>query len=184
MAKLVSNVYGDAMTSLALEQPERLDVFFEEATVILQVLKEDPEYIRVMTHPEVSEEEKLALIDNVWKGKIQDETVELLHLLVEKHHFGEVIGVFEYFINSIKEYKKIGTCTVTVPMELSDEKKKQVEAKLLETTEYESLEISYEIDPSLIGGMKIRIGDRVVDSSVKTKLNDLTHTLSQVQLGR
>ena len=67
-------------------------------------------------------------------------------------------------------------------MELSDEKKKAIENRLLETTEYKSLEISYEIDPSLIGGMQIRIGDRVVDSSVKTRLNDLAHSLSQIQL--
>ena len=87
-----------------------------------------------------------------------------------------------YFVDEVKEYRKIGKCTVTVPMELSDEKKKAIENRLLETTEYKSLEISYEIDPSLIGGMQIRIGDRVVDSSVKTRLNDLAHSLSQIQL--
>ncbi len=41
----------------------------------------------------------------------------------------------------------------------------------------------YETDPSLIGGMVVRIGDRVVDSSIRTKLNSLTKQLLQIQLG-
>ena len=182
MAKLVSKVYGDAMYALATEQPDRMDELQKEAEAIASILQEDPEFIQIMNHPEVSEEEKQSLLDTVWQGKISDETLELLHLLVEKHHFESVVDVMNYFVDEVKEYRKIGKCTVTVPMELSDEKKKAIENRLLETTEYKSLEIAYEIDPSLIGGMQIRIGDRVVDSSVKTRLNDLAHSLSQIQL--
>ena len=54
--------------------------------------------------------------------------------------------------------------------------------KLLETTEYETMEMNYTTDSSLIGGMVIRIGDRVVDSSIKHKLNDLTRDLLKIQL--
>ena len=170
------------MYALATEQPDRMDELQKEAEAISSILQEDPEFIQIMNHPEVSEEEKQSLLDTVWQGKISDETLELLHLLVEKHHFESVVDVMNYFVDEVKEYRKIGKCTVTVPMELSDEKKKAIENRLLETTEYKSLEISYEIDPSLIGGMQIRIGDRVVDSSVKTRLNDLAHSLSQIQL--
>ena len=44
------------------------------------------------------------------------------------------------------------------------------------------MEISYGVDASLIGGMVIRIGDRVVDSSIKTKLNELQKDLLKVQI--
>ena len=54
--------------------------------------------------------------------------------------------------------------------------------KLLETSGYEKMEMHYEVDASIIGGMIIRIGDRVVDSSVRTKLYDLTRELSKIQL--
>jgi F-type H+-transporting ATPase subunit delta len=43
--------------------------------------------------------------------------------------------------------------------------------------------MNYEVDPGLIGGMMIRIGDRVVDSSIKSRLNDLTKELLELQLG-
>ena len=67
-------------------------------------------------------------------------------------------------------------------MELSEVQKKQIEDRLLETTSYKEMEMTYAVDESLIGGMVIRIGDRVVDSSVKTKLEELTKQLRQIQL--
>ena len=60
--------------------------------------------------------------------------------------------------------------------------KKNVEKKLLDTTDYVSFEMHYEVEPDLIGGMVIRIGDRVVDSSVRTKIYELSKELSKIQL--
>ena len=66
-----------------------------------------------------------------------------------------------------KEYKKIGTAYVTSAMELTLQQKQAVEQKLLDTTKYVQFEIHYTTDPALIGGMVIRIRDRVVDGSVR-----------------
>ena len=93
-----------------------------------------------------------------------------------------LIAVFTYFIDEVKEYKNIGTAYVTSAMELSDVQKAAVEKRLLETTKYVKFEMHYDVDSELIGGMVIRIGDRVVDSSVRTKLYDLTRELSKIQL--
>ena len=63
-----------------------------------------------------------------------------------------------------------------------DKQKEQLVEKLIQTTSYVEFEMHYEVDAALIGGMVIRIGDRVVDSSIKTKLYDLTRELSNIQL--
>ena len=60
--------------------------------------------------------------------------------------------------------------------------KSEIEAKLLETTSYVEIRTRYEVDESLIGGMVIRIGDRVVDSSVKSKLEKMARELNKIQL--
>ena len=92
------------------------------------------------------------------------------------------MAVFDYFIGLVKEQKGIGIAYVETPAELTDEQKKQVEEKLLETTRYQSFEMHYTCDESLIGGMVIRIGDRVVDSSIRTKLYELSKNLKNIQL--
>ena len=58
-----------------------------------------------------------------------------------------------------------------------------MEQKILETTAFVKLEPHYSVDRELIGGLVIRIGDRVVDSSIRTKLDQMTKQLLQIQLG-
>ena len=103
-------------------------------------------------------------------------------VMVTKGRQEEIISVLSYFIELVKEEKKIGTVEVTSSVELDSEQKKQVENKLLATTKYQSLEMNFKVDETLIGGMIIRIGDRVVDGSVKTKLYNLSRELRNVQL--
>ena len=58
-----------------------------------------------------------------------------------------------------------------------------MEEKLLTTTGFKEMEMHYQLKKELIGGMVIRIGDRVVDSSVQNKLDDLKKQLLKIQLG-
>ena len=83
----------------------------------------------------------------------------------------------------MKEYKKIGVAYVSTAVELTDEQKEKVRARLLETTDFESFEMNYTVDKSLLGGMVIRVGDRVVDTSIQNKLKSLSKQLSALQVG-
>ena len=93
-----------------------------------------------------------------------------------------MISILEYFIQRVKEFKKIGAAYVTSAVELGAEQKAALEKRLLETTGYVQFEMHYDVDASLLGGMVIRIGDRVVDSSIKTRLYELKKELSALQL--
>ena len=106
-----------------------------------------------------------------------------LVLAVRKGRHNEIVDILNYFIDKLKEYKRIGVVYVSTPMELSAAQKEKVEAKIKATTNYISLEMNYSVDASLIGGMVIRIGDRVVDSSISTKLDELQRQLMKIQLG-
>ena len=119
-------------------------------------------------------------VNRVYKKQVK--SINIPGFSVDKGHFEQVDSVFTYFIDEVKEYKNIGTAYVTSAMELSDAQKAAVEKRLLETTKYVKFEMHYDVDSELIGGMVIRIGDRVVDSSVRTKLYDLTRELSKIQL--
>ena len=103
-------------------------------------------------------------------------------MVVDKGHFGEIESVLLYFIAEVKESKNIGTAYVTTAMELSDAQKAQIVEKLIQTTKYVEFEMHYDVDAALIGGMVIRIKDRVVDSSIRTKIYDLSRELSKIQL--
>ena len=181
MAKQVSATYGDALFAAGLEDG-RLNELSGEVLAVSKAIEENPDLTKVMNHPKIDKEEKMKMIEDIFNGRVSRELVGLMRLLVEKGHYKDMQSVFSYFTAKVKEHNHIGTAYVTSAMELSEKQKENVKARLLETTEYEQFEMHYNVDAAIIGGMIIRIGDRVVDSSVKTKLEKLTRELSQIQL--
>ena len=181
MAKLIEGSYGDALFELALEQNE-LESIAEQVDILTQSFAENPELLKLLTHPKISKEEKISVIENIFKGRFSDDIVGFLVIITQKDRGAEIEAILNYFLAKVREYKKIGVARVTSLVELSAEQKKRVEEKLLQQTSYESFEVDYSVDASLIGGMVIRIGDRVVDSSIRTKLDNMTKNLRKVSL--
>ena len=181
MAKLVSKTYGEALFELAVEE-DKVDVFMEEIAEIREVLAQNTDFAKFMNHPKILKENKLEVLKNVFKGRIQDELTGFLTLIVTKDRYHEIDAILDYFLSEIKSYKGIGIAYVTTASGLNGEQCKRIEQKLLETTSFQQMEMHYAIDESLIGGMVIRIGDRVVDSSLKYKLEQLTSQLMKISL--
>lgn len=181
MAKLVSKVYGDALFSAALEE-NKLGEVWEEVRQISSILEENKAFVDMMNHPEMTREKELALMDEIFQGKVSDIMMGFLHILVKKGRFGQIDSVLQYFDKKAKEYKKIGVVFVTTPTPLTDAQKEKIEKRLSETSNYESLEMNYAEDASLLGGIRIRIDDRVVDNTIQTKLEEMTRKLSKVRV--
>lgn len=181
MAKLVSKTYGDALFELALEE-DKLDVIFEESKVIREVFLNNSELIKLLNHPKIDKDEKIQVMENIFTNRASKDFVGFLTIIIKKERQNNIIEILDYFISAVKEYKKIGVAYVTTAMELAQDKRKSVEERLLATTKYEQFEMNYTVDESIIGGMIIRIGDRVVDNSIKTKLNELSRDLYKIQL--
>lgn len=181
MAKLVSKTYGDALFEIAAES-SRMDIFYEEIESVMQVLRENADLSKLMNHPKIVKEEKIQVIENIFKGRVSDEIVGFMRIIVDKGHFNEIDNILSYFIGEVKESRNIGTAYVTTAAELTDAQKSRIVDKLIQTTRYVEFEMHYDVDAALIGGMVIRIKDRVVDSSIRTKLYDLSRELSKIQL--
>lgn len=181
MAKLAAKVYGDGLFDLALERQE-IDGFLEEVKALNTVLQENSELSKLMGHPQVSKDEKIRMIKDIFDGRIREELVGFLVLVVEKGRFGEIQNILDYFTDLVYEYKKIGKAQVTSAVPLSEAQKEATRERLLATTSYDQMEIDYQVDAALIGGMVIRIKDRVADNSIRTRLSTLTRDLLKIKL--
>ena len=172
MAKLVSKVYGDALFEAAMER-DMLSPVYEEVQSLQTILMENADLVQFLNHPQIIKEEKLKVAENIFKGRASDDLMGFLETVIEKGRQKELPKILDYFVNRVKEYKKIGIVTVTSA---------HTEAKLLETTAFVSLEVTYSVDPAILGGLVIRIGDRVVDSSIRTRLGEIRRDLMKLQL--
>ena len=181
MAKLVEKTYGDALFQLGKEKNE-LDSFYEEGREIQKLLKENTDLSKIFTHPDIDKAEKHETLDRIFEGRVETDMLGFLHILIEKDRFSKIDAIFEYYTDCYREYRHIGVVYITSAMELTDRQQAMIEEKILKTTSYKKLIVHKKTDKELIGGVVIRIRDRVVDSSVKTKLENLTRQLKQIQI--
>ena len=177
MAKLVSKVYGDAYVSVVSEKNNLIDAL-EEIKSVKNILLENVEIIELLDSPKMDDEEKIDFIKGIFENHISVDSLGFLLTVIEKKRQAELISILDYVIDCIKELLLIGKATVTTALPLDDSKKERIVDELLKSSHYKSLEAEYVVDESIIGGIVIRIGDRVVDSSVKTRIDKMRKMLS------
>lgn len=184
MAKLVSKTYGEALFEVAMEAgADKALELMEEIAGVEKILAENPQFDELMKHPGIPKQEKLEVAETVFQGRVSEELNSFLKVVLSKERYRDLPAIFAYFTARVKESQKIGIAYVTTAVELTETQKAAVEAKLLETAGYKKMEMHFDTDTAIIGGMVIRVGDRVVDSSIRTKLDGLTKQLLQIQLG-
>jgi ATP synthase, F1 delta subunit len=181
MAGVVSSTYGHAMFEIAVAEGT-VDRLLAEAQTVASVLADNPDVLKLYEHPKITPEEKQAFTEQCFGGRVSDDMTGFLVLAVRNGRHRELPDMLRDMIREAKEYKGIGIVKVTTPLALSAEQRARVEKKILETTGYRTLEVDYAIDRDLIGGIVIRIGDRVLDASVRTQLDELQKDLLQVQI--
>ena len=181
MAKLAAYKYSEALFELAVEM-ERTDEFYDEAGAVLEAFSENSELNKLLNHPKVSKEDNERFIDKSFGEFLSREIIGLLVLMISKDRQMDIKDTLIEFRDKVLDYKKIGTVYVTTAAPLSRDQKEKLVERLLATTDYREFHMNYIVEPELIGGMIIRIKDRVVDSSIKTKLDELARNLKKIQL--
>ena len=154
----------------------------DEALAVDEVFLNNDELIKLLNHPKIDKDNKIQIIEEIFKGKVSDDMTGFLTVIVRKGRHNDINAIMKCFTDKVREYKKIGVAYVTSAVELSDSQKKDVEKRLLDTTQYEVFDMNYTIDESIVGGMIIRIGDRVVDSTIKSKIEAMSRELLKIQL--
>ena len=136
-----------------------------------------PEVADALTNPlypiDVREKVMAGLIDSIGVDKV---SANFLNLLVEKKRAEILPEIAEEFQAMVDEEKNISHGTVTSAVELSDELQAKIQAALEKLTG-KKVELSTSVDPSLIGGIVAKVGDLVLDGSIKTQLAGLKDSI-------
>lgn len=180
MAQLISNRYSKALFDLAKES-NKLDEFENQVRTIYEVLNSEREFMQILEHPHILADEKVSLLQKVFSSKILDEIMGLLVLVMQKNRQEYLLEILNTFLENVKEYKGIVTATVISAVPLNREQVDQIKQKL-ENNLQKQIQIKTQVDQSLIGGLKVRVGDRVLDSSIEGKLHSLKTSLYDLQL--
>ena len=85
MAKLVSKTYGEALFELAHEE-NRASEMLKEIQSVQEILKSNPEFCNMMLHPGIAKQEKLKIVDEVFKGRTSDEITGFIRIRYRCHN--------------------------------------------------------------------------------------------------
>jgi F-type H+-transporting ATPase subunit delta len=168
MAELIAKRYGNALYELALET-NKVDEIKTQLLSVKDILTNEKEFFDILSHPKIVVEEKIKIIEEAFNGKVNDEILGLMVLTIKKGRQKELTNIISYCIERIDEYNGILKAYITSPDALKASQKADIKARL-ETVTGKKVETNYSVDNSLIGGLIIRIGDRIVDNSIKGKM--------------
>lgn len=178
MAELVSKVYAEALFEVALEM-HQLDEVNRDLQGVCQVFNENPAFLELYKTPNISLVERKQLLDNTFSGKLIPEVLNFLKLLIDKNRGFYVMEAGSEFELMVENYKGILKGVVYVTCTLSDDQIKKLEDKLSTSTGKQVI-LSQKIDPSIIGGLVVHLGDKVIDNSLKKKLENMKEDLFQL----
>lgn len=178
MAKLVSKTYSEALFEVALEE-EKIDLFLQELEFIIETFKTYPEFHELFKSPLVKVNEKKEVLNQVFGDKLSKEMTNFLKIILDKsraHYIEPIKWEYERMVN---RHKGIVKAVATTAIPLSDEEKMNLQNKLSNLTG-KNIKLINEIDRSLLGGVLVRIEDKVIDGTIKGRLDDMKESLSKI----
>ena len=177
MDGIISKRYGRAMFELAKTE-NKIEEYLKQLRVIKDITIENPKLLEMFDHPKVTIFEKFTLIDDLFKDGFDKEVRDFLKLLVTKDRINYIVGMIQDYEELYYEYMNIVVVSVTSAVELDEEEKSALMIKLEGLFEKKVI-IDQKTDPAIIGGLRIAALDKVIDATVKGRLEKVRQNLLQ-----
>ncbi len=177
-ADRVAKIYAQALVDAADAAGCRSEVISELGMLAREVLPKVPEAVIVFSSPKIAAEEKDRIIDKLAGGRLKPTTTNALHVLARHGRLGMLGSVVEAAerLADERDGKQQATFTTAVPLDAAEQ------ARIVGDTEKAlsaSLVPSFVVDPAIIGGLVVRVGDTIYDQSVATGLARIGGRLQQ-----
>jgi F-type H+-transporting ATPase subunit delta len=179
----VAKRYAIAIFEIAKEI-KAIDQMKEELQVVGEIFENTNLNETFFKHPRVSQTEKKEFVKTTFQGKICDTLLNTLFLLIDKKREGIISRVVEEFVKLTNLEQGIAEAQVYTTKPLTDAEKVAFEATFSKTSGKGKLTINNIVDPELIGGFKVRIGDRIYNGSILNQLKRIERRMINGNVSR
>ncbi len=177
MSKTVEKVYAGALLEAA-QEGESIQPIRESLLGVRQVLKQNPMLLRFFCVPVIEKREKLDLADSLFAGVLSPYALNFLKVLIDAGRFASFFSILEEFERLCDLAGGIERAVVRTAYPVKEEYRKKLQEKMEKMTG-KRVSLEYRLDSSLIGGIVIDIGDRRIDNSIKSRLEQLENAVSR-----
>ncbi|MBO8157978.1 F0F1 ATP synthase subunit delta [Thermosyntropha sp.] len=178
--KSVARRYAEAFFSLAQEQG-KIDEFEKDLETVVKILNETEYLKEYLGHLLIQPQAKKDVMTKLLAEKVSQNTLNFIHLIVDKRREKYIEIITEEYKNMADESRNITKAELVAAREVPEEYIKDLAEKLSKATG-KTIKITQKVEPALLGGVKIRIGDQVIDGTVAKKLETLREKLRQAKI--
>ena len=176
----VGSVYGEALYTLALEESITAQIL-EELSVLEQAFRAEPDFIRLLSTPNLSVQERCNVLDDSFRGKVHAYVLNFLKILTEK-------GYMKYFSNCCKAFEDLynldnGILPVTAitAVVLNPAQAEKLTGKLCQITG-KQVKLHNRVDPQVLGGVRLDYDGKRLDDTVSHRLDAVRSLLKDTVL--
>ena len=176
---LISNRYASALYDLAADL-KIVDSIFADLQIIENIIETNKDFKLLIQSPLIASNDKYKIIEKILsKNKINKLTINFLNVIKDNKRFSKLFSI-------VSEFKKINMqkrgdilADVISAENLSDDQKKGINTKL-KSILGEKLLLNFNVDKKIIGGLIVKVGSKMIDSSLKSKFNKLNIAMKEV----
>ena len=172
---VVGDRYAESLFDLAKEE-NKVTQYLDDIKLVGEVLDSDPQIVQFFNHVLIENDKKIQLLDQSFKGNVDQYVLNFLKLLVQSRRIRYIDDIIKSYINLSNQYLGIEEGTIYTPYKLTDQQIQDIE-KAISQKENKKVTLKVSIDPSLLGGIKVQISNRIYDGTIKNKVEMLKKEL-------
>jgi len=173
----IATRYARSLLILCVERNEA-DRVFEDMKLLHESMAASRDLRVFLLSPVIKADKKNAVLDKLFGASISKTTLAFISLLTKKGREGMLPEIAASFIDQVKEHKHITTARVSSAIALDDTTRQAIRTKAA-TLASGTIDLEEVVDPELIGGFILQVGDQQIDTSVLTNLRNLRRDFSE-----
>jgi len=172
---IIGHRYALALFELG-EKYNLLDAFNSDMVTIYSVFKDSQDLNNFLHHPSIPLIAKKEVLETIFKGSVNEYVLNLLKILTDRNRLFVFSSIFSQYVKILNKKRNIMTAEVITAVEISFDMKAKVQ-EVLSRILNKKINIDCKVQPEIIAGMIIKAEDRIIDGSIKTKLENMKKQL-------
>lgn len=174
----IAKMYGGSLYDLAAEEGLE-DRILEELDAVSALLKNDPQYLHLLSIPSIPKKERCGLLDEALKGQVHPYVLNFLKILCEKGTLRELPGCARAYRVRYNQAHGILEAVAVTAVPMTEEQTARLHEKL-EAVTGKQIDLKTRVDPAVLGGIRLDIEGTELDGTVKNRLASLRSSIANV----
>ncbi|WKY44785.1 F0F1 ATP synthase subunit delta [Eubacteriaceae bacterium ES2] len=177
---LVGRKYAIALFDVATDKNILEDVY-QDFSGFIEVIDGNHKFSELLMVPSIGSDEKKSILKNVFKDELNLYLKNFLNILIDKNRFENVREIYADFRRKYFEHQNMVEATVLTVHPIDSELEETLKVNLEKRFD-KKIHLSNKIDPSILGGAVVYVGEQVIDGSVRKQLDEIKSNMNNIRL--